>query len=623
MNKKRTMNMLAICLSAIMLMNQGNTAVYAADTQAGKEEVIYAMLSGDGSLKGAYVVNSFTDKDIVDYGNYINVKNLNTTDAISYEDGKITIHTEADKLYYQGDLDAGATNLPWDISIRYFMDGKEYTSDEIAGMTGALKITIDINRNKYCDSSFWKNYALQATVLLDTNKCKNIVSEGATQANVGSDKQLSYIILPKKGDTIEITADVTEFEMQQIAINGVRLNLNVDIDTDELTDKIEEIQDAVAELDDGVGDLDDGIEKVESSLIKLDSKSYILTDGSKKILQNLKKIKTALSDVKMDKDSITKLAAASKSINSGIGSLVKGLNSMDDSIGGYYRSLSSAGLGSIDDFVNKHNQAVSALGITDTGRKLYQAYTDAGNTGLITKLTELVKGGDSEAVSLYQRYQASGDISVLSEYVTGMAKLIGVENLLKADISYIQGSDKLISGIDEQLDNNTGALMTGAVSLRDNYSVFNKKIQKLTGTLNTLQKNMVKLKKGINELVNGYEKLDTGINSYTDGVNKILGGYKKLEKGSGKLVSGADEFFEKTEDMDSEMEDKIDKKIDDMTGSSDKTISFVSDKNTNVNSVLFVIKTPEIKMPAEEKETPAENEKTSIFTKFLNLFKFK
>lgn len=165
--------------------------------------------------------------------------------------------------------------------------------------------------------------------------------------------------------------------------------------------------------------------------------------------------------------------------------------------------------------------------------------------------------------------------------------------------------------------------MTGAVSLRDNYSVFNKKIQKLTGTLNTLQKNMVKLKKGINELVNGYEKLDTGINSYTDGVNKILGGYKKLEKGSGKLVSGADEFFEKTEDMDSEMEDKIDKKIDDMTGSSDKTISFVSDKNTNVNSVLFVIKTPEIKMPAEEKETPAENEKTSIFTKFLNLFKFK
>lgn len=155
MNKRRMKRISAVCLCCLLTISQGMSAMQAAETDTKKEEVVYAMLSGNGALEGAYVVNSFTGKDITDYGNHTNIKNLTKTDEIHYENEKISIRTNADKLYYQGNLDVKQTELPWNIDIRYYMDGKEYSADEIAGMSGALKIIITITQNKSCDSSFW------------------------------------------------------------------------------------------------------------------------------------------------------------------------------------------------------------------------------------------------------------------------------------------------------------------------------------------------------------------------------------------------------------------------------------------------------------------------------------
>ena len=58
---------------------------------------------------------------------------------------------------------------------------------------------------------------------------------------MGSDKQLTYTILPGKGIDTVITADVTDFEMDAAAINGVRLNLDVDVDDTDLMDKVDEL----------------------------------------------------------------------------------------------------------------------------------------------------------------------------------------------------------------------------------------------------------------------------------------------------------------------------------------------------------------------------------------------
>lgn len=55
----------------------------AATKSSEKEEVIYANLTSSGDVEKIYAVNIFEDKDIVDYGVYETVKNMNTMDKIN------------------------------------------------------------------------------------------------------------------------------------------------------------------------------------------------------------------------------------------------------------------------------------------------------------------------------------------------------------------------------------------------------------------------------------------------------------------------------------------------------------------------------------------------------------
>lgn len=700
MNKSR--KIMATILATSMVVASFSPSVYAT-TSTEKEEVVYAMLDSDGSVNGVYVVNSFAGGDITDYGNYSVVKNLTTTDEIKKNKDVITLHSDADKVYYQGDLET--KDIPWNIEVRYYMDGVEYSSEDMAGKSGKLKIKIKITENKNCDENFWKGYALQASFSLDSEKCKNIVAKDATIANVGGDKQLSYIILPGKGADLTITADATEFEMSEISINGVKLNLDMDIDKSKLTDKVKEIQDAIMDLDNGAGKLNDsissakdgsdnlrngaktlyngtvileqgsktldngvsslnlGIETVQKALKTLDGNSKDLTSGSSEVLKGLTKIQSSLSKVSMDTKQISTLSKSSSQIKTGIDGLVKGLNTIDSSISSYYAQLKSAGISDINDYISKHKQLLASIKISDTKRKLYSAYTKSGDAGVLQELTKLVQSKDREAVALYTSYtQAGNDSSVISEYVQNAGALVNAETLLKGDMAYIQGSEQLISGISTALDDN-GELMSGALTLQSSYKQFDAAIQDLVEKLADLAGNMGQLKDGINTLTKEYKKLDTGIGNYTDALSQIVKGYekiykgslsvaqgsstlyngskdlvsgalelyngtsdlsdgtKKLKDGSKKLVDGTNEFYDKTKDMDSEISDEIDDTVDKMMGKDTKVVSFVSDKNTKVDSVLFVIKTSAIEIPKVEEVEEETKEEPSFLQKFLNIFK--
>lgn len=241
---------IALSLAVLMAVST-SVPVSAAETPSSKEEVVYIMTGADGTVDNINIVNIFQGGSITDYGDYSSVKMLTTTDKINQAGDKITFSSSAEKVYYQGTL--SGKEIPWNISIWYFLDNQEYSAEEIAGKSGALEIKIAITRNTKCKGSYFDDYALQASFALDTNLCSNIKTDGATAANVGSDKQLSYTVLPGEGLETSIYADVKEFEMDAVSINGIKLNLNVEIDDEELTEKVEELMDAAQKLDDGAG----------------------------------------------------------------------------------------------------------------------------------------------------------------------------------------------------------------------------------------------------------------------------------------------------------------------------------------------------------------------------------
>ena len=623
----------------------------AATKSSEKEEVIYANLTSSGDIEKIYAVNIFEDKDIVDYGVYETVKNMNTMDKINYSNGKITIQNSEDKLYYQGIMKQN-TEMPWTIKVRYKLDGVEYAPSELAGKSGKLEISISIKENKNCKKNFFENYALQTVVQLDTNLCENIKSDEATMANVGGLKQLTYTILPGNEKDIKITSDVTDFEMSEIQVNGINLNLGLDkdsIDTSSLTGELDKLKDAVNDLDDGANELNDGAKKlddgavtltdgiktIQDGLDQLNSKSSSLTSGSSEVLSALKTIQSSLNNVSTSSKDLKQLSSASTSIKSGIDSLVKGLKTVDSSIDTYNSSLKKAGLNSASELAQKNKQALSALGITNTQRKLYSAYTSGGSQAVSAELAKLAQAGDSEAVELYKQVSA-GNTDAVTQYVQAAGKLISVETLLKADASYIEGSSKLINGIDAQMSTSSGqtTLMSGAVSLQTNYKKFDASIQDLVSSLNNLMANMTQLKNGINKLTDNYATLDSGIKEYTSAVNKITNGYSKvyegaldlvsgthsLYKGTTELTDGTGEFKGETSDLDSKVDDEVDSMIDNFAGGDFEVESFVSDKNTDVDSVQFVIKTEAIK----KEEVKVEEEKTeehNFWQKLLNLFR--
>ena len=482
----------------------------AATKSSEKEEVIYANLTSSGDIEKIYAVNIFEDKDIVDYGVYETVKNMNTMDKINYSNGKITIQNSEDKLYYQGIMKQN-TEMPWTIKVRYKLDGVEYAPSELAGKSGKLEISISIKENKNCKKNFFENYALQTVVQLDTNLCENIKSDEATMANVGGLKQLTYTILPGNEKDIKITSDVTDFEMSEIQVNGINLNLGLDkdsIDTSSLTGELDKLKDAVNDLDDGANELNDGAKKlddgavtltdgiktIQDGLDQLNSKSSSLTSGSSEVLSALKTIQSSLNNVSTSSKDLKQLSSASTSIKSGIDSLVKGLKTVDSSIDTYNSSLKKAGLNSASELAQKNKQALSALGITSTQRKLYSAYTSGGSQAVSAELAKLAQAGDSEAVELYKQVSA-GNTDAVTQYVQAAGKLISVETLLKADASYIEGSSKLINGIDAQMSTSSSqtTLMSGAVSLQTNYKKFDASIQDLVSSLNNLMANMTQL----------------------------------------------------------------------------------------------------------------------------------
>ena len=635
----------------------------AVTSSTGKEEVVYIMTSADGTIKNVNVVNIFGKGSATDYGNYSSVKMLNTTDAISKNGDTITFSTDKDKVYYQGTLEN--VELPWNIAITYKLDGKVIAPEDIAGKTGSLSINIKITKNEKCETSFYDNYALQAALTLDTDKCINIKADGATLANVGADKQISYTVLPGKGLDAVIEADVTDFEMDAVSINGVKLNLNIDIDNEELMEKVTEIMNAAKNINDGAGAVTDGVKTLneggsslydgaksldlgvnnmdtgisslslgvtdmQEALDTLNSQSSTLTTGSSDMYEALKTVQAELSKVSLTTEQLKQLTDSSAAIKQGINDIYDGAEQLQASLSyDSYKNVMSAGGLDIDKLQSENAAAVEKLSSQVSG------LSDNINT------IKSIEGYESNENLIAQVAQLEAQVDDLKNIIT----------LLNGNNAAIYGTSQYIN----EEYKAAGTLVAALSELKGKYEAFDMAILTFANTLSDLAVNVSRLNEAINMLVFNYGNLDAGINAYTDGVAQIVAAYSQLVTGTNTLASGSrelvsgssqlkqgvqsmyegteslydgskelssgtQEFYDKTDGLDSKIQNEIDDMISSISGSDKETVSFVSDKNKDVNSVQFVIKTDSIQKPEVVQEQDEQVKKLTFWQKLLKLF---
>lgn len=221
------------------------------------------------------------------------------------------------------------------------------------------------------------------------------------------------------------------------------------------------------------------------------------------------------------------------------------------------------------------------------------------------KIGELAANGDQEANALYQ-CAATGNTgindytSAVNKITTGYASITGgAKDLADGTATLYQGTQELVKGT-QSLKDGAGTLSAGTESL-------------LNGALS--------LQSGAGQLADNTLTLQNGSKSLAEGAAALKDGTKEMKEGTKELSDGTDEFQSETADLDTKISDKISDTIDDMIGKDVETVSFVSEKNTNIESVLFVIKTPVIQKEEVKEETVTEEKKETFWEKLVGLFK--
>ncbi len=662
----------AALLSVAVILSSA-ASVYAGSNTSEKEEVIYINTDGSGSVTEINAVNIFGSGDITDYGNYSAVKMLNTDGKITLSGNKVTFTSGSDRVYYQGTLKK--TEIPWNISLRYFLDGKEISAEDLAGKDGSLKICFDIEKNSRCRGDFADSYALQAEFTLDTGKCENITADKATSANAGCDRQLTYTVLPGRNLSAVITADVSDFEMPAVTINGIKMNLGIDTGDMEISERIDEIIDAVNSLDDGAGELSSGLEKLYSAtgslkagtatldsktgqladgagnladgLLEITSKNRELTDGAYAAFSGLCTASQQILNSQLEANGIEPVTLTPENYSDVLTGLLKEMGTE-----AVYKKAYAKAYAEIEKQVNKNESAVYSAYISSNAENIYTSYITANADALYQEaayqalLSELQgKGMDKQSAQKYLsgdegQLLIAGSVTEMSDEQKSKIIDTAVKNLTaeqkqqilknaesslteeqKAEIkdAYIgqlMTDEKITSQISEAVsksDEFSGQIAKLKGSL-DSCSTFCEGVNDYTAAVSDAAKGAASLESGLNTLHTNTGKLKDSVSLLNDSAGKLADGSAELKKGTAEFAEEADQF---SEDADKEISEMLDL----VNGEDSGTVSFTSDKNTNVRSLQFVIKTAAIEKAEAESNTAETDSSKSLWEKFIDLFR--
>ena len=382
---------------------------------------------------------------------------------------------------------------------------------------------------------------------------------------MGSQRQIIFTLLPGQTSEVEVAADVTNFTMPAITLNGIQLQLKLDIDGVSLTNRLNQLTTGTGQLDEGAAALSAGIAALEQGLTLLTDQNDLLTGGSAAVNSALLQLQNALSGISASNDQLNLLLDASKQIGSGIDQLDDGVALLESQV-------------NYDAFKNI---------LAQNGLDL-----------------DTLAAGNAKAIAMLQA-------------LTGLP--FGVGDQISQIVLLLQGNTALAGAMQLYLDTvsqGIGALRQGTSAVREGYAAFDSGIQAMAGVLNGMLQNMALLSDAVTTLATQYGVFDTGVNAYTQGVDQILAGTQQLSSASLLLVAGAHQLYTETSNM--QLDEELGSLLDTLSAPG-VPASFTSNKNT-VSALQFALQTEPIQLDAAAEEEAAPAHELTFWEKLLDLF---
>lgn len=624
----------ALCISTLGLAADSTGAGEPAATDApedaattpsdGPEEVIYARLDASGDPQDAYAVVALTlteDGTATHYGRYTAVSNLTDTSPIDYRSGIVTLEADAGRYYYQGTL--RSAKMPWNIEISYTLNGSEIDPDELGGRSGELGVNINTSVNSGFDPYFTENYMLQISVTLDASLCENISTRNGTVASAGSDKTITFVVLPGGEGDVGFTADVTDFEMGGFTIAAVPYSMDSMMDMSELdgiTSGIDQLTGAITQLTSGASAINDGAGALSEN-------SATLTDASDQIESALRQIADGLQGYDLSSmteglDQLQQLPAAFTQVAAALSQAGDGLIEL---YGGY------------DQIADGLHQAVDMIGEylpgggTGEGDEGDTGGGDGGNTGGGMDMTQML----AMANIIYRAGYMNGWVAAGGEGEPNVPTL-DMDDLLAiiggtgsgtsgnggdtggGDGTTTQNPIEMLRQAADGLDTLNGYLYQAAEGMYTmSDEMMNAAIELssgLEGMTDFDTSAITELQDGMLQLSDSYEQFNSGLKSYTDGVDQLSEGMNTYTSGMYALNSETQGIPDMIDELlgtggDEDAEDGENADGEDGTG----VVSFLDERNTDTASVQFVISTDGISAPEQPVEDQPEAESQGFF----------
>ena len=492
---KTTKKILAICLCAALCLGGAGMAFAQASSKKAddqpvsaaqqaaelqqkisKDETVYVLTGADGSVKkiivSDWLKNELGSASVADKSDLSDIENVKGDESYTINGDNMTVwDAQGNDIYYQGNIQK---ELPVGLSVRYYLDGKSVSPEELKGKSGKVTIRFDYENRQYetvqingVNQRIYVPFAMLTGMILDNDTFQNVKITNGKLVNDGDRTVVVGLAFPglqenlnlsrddlSIPDSVEITADVTNFSLGMtvtLACNDLFSQLgDVDLTSldstsalDQLTGAMDQLLNGSSALYEGLSTLLDKSGELVSGVEELAQGAAAIKSGADSVDDGAAQLKAGLADLS---SGLNTLSANSEALNSGakqvFNSLLetaatqiraKGLNVRDLTIKNYAEELNTL-IKSLDETTVYETALKQVTDAVEAQRPVItQKVTEAVRQQVETKVAAAVRQQVTEEVTAAVQQQVTATVTDTVQQQVAEQVIQAAANMSKAD----------------------------------------------------------------------------------------------------------------------------------------------------------------------------------------------
>lgn len=492
---KTTKKILAICLCAALCLGGAGMAFAQASSKKAddqpvsaaqqaaelqqkisKDETVYVLTGADGSVKkiivSDWLKNELGSASVADKSDLSDIENVKGDESYTINGDNMTVwDAQGNDIYYQGNIQK---ELPVGLSVRYYLDGKSVSPEELKGKSGKVTIRFDYENRQYetvqingVNQRIYVPFAMLTGMILDNDTFQNVQITNGKLINDGDRTVVVGLAFPglqenlnlsrddlSIPDSVEITADVTNFSLGMtvtLACNDLFSQLgDVDLTSldstsalDQLTGAMDQLLSGSSALYEGLSTLLDKSGELVSGVEELAQGAAAIKSGADSVDDGAAQLKAGLADLS---SGLNTLSANSESLNSGakqvFNSLLetaatqiraKGLNVPELTIENYAEELNTL-IKSLDETTVYETALKQVTDAVEAQRPVItQKVTEAVRQQVETKVAAAVRQQVTEEVTAAVQQQVTATVTDTVQQQVAEQVIQAAANMSKAD----------------------------------------------------------------------------------------------------------------------------------------------------------------------------------------------